>query len=967
VKLFIVSTVVSQLFITSMSSFESGLGTSMAENIPFIHTMANDIRRQLLDDPLLNLKLLPTILVTVALSTVFNGAVFCAVGLFQLGNILHYFPRYVIMGMISGFGVFLVATAFEISTGDAPSLKSVVNLSFERILQLFCVVAIEVLLRVISSYVRDGELLVSVVMLLVPVFFYMALMLSGGTILEARALGWLFPRTESIGWLETWTYFDVFHVDFLAVFAQLPTIASLAIFTVILVPVRIPSLSLHTGEEVNFDQELIVQGLGNICAGCLGTPHNYLSYSNSVFFHELRGTGRASRHVVTLLTFGMFFYGAEILNLTPRLIAGVIMIHLGIDLLLGTLIKGSKQLNNLEYLCMLLVGLVVSLFGFVQGIGMGVLLACVTFVIESGRQTNIRSVFTGDFARSDTEWSVQQRQKLDLAISEGRLKILIVALQGHLFFGNIQTVVDRIQSYLPASDTLKSKTKRRFTYLVLDCSFLAGADINAISSLSKLSSSLKRRTGISIHGRQLNEECITVFAGLSDSLQTLFQLEIEREKGSLSSPGSHHNLENVTNSSNHNHSNHSDDVSIPLMAEGERRRLSLKRKALTALESVFFNDVSAALHEIEELVLKSLPDLRTLTSLESFRQSFAFSGDEKEHDSPRGTTAQNHWDDLPLVSDPSERPNSSNYVTFSSTTVENNANRSNVSSSTTIHVDVADERAPSTSSTPLTATAHRSYQQPPATYRQGSLTLSLPGAINTSVLPPVITPPAYTHTSNPSNTSSSSAAAATPLHAHSLSRPNTPMSASSEYVISKKRIMNALLELGFNEWDVESDGPILKKLTKKLLKIENIISLPAGQILWSRAEEATMMGLLLNGRLHASSSKGSHHIFAPALVGLGCMIGEKTHSRTLVGVEPAMLLMIPRGDVVELQRSEKQLLSILQTIALRALFSRQKHETLLFSAGSITSSLSSQNISNPNVHDSSQLLIKRALLRDNSK
>jgi hypothetical protein len=36
-------------------------------------------------------------------------------------------------------------------------------------------------------------------------------------------------------------------VDFLAVFAQLPTIASLAIFTVILVPVRIPSLSLHTG------------------------------------------------------------------------------------------------------------------------------------------------------------------------------------------------------------------------------------------------------------------------------------------------------------------------------------------------------------------------------------------------------------------------------------------------------------------------------------------------------------------------------------------------------------------------------------------------------------------------------------------------------------------------------------------------------------------------------------------------
>lgn len=172
-------------------------------------------------------------------------------------------------------------------------------------MQLLCVVAIEAFLRVINSYVRDGELLVSIVMLLVPVFFYIGLVFCGGTIaevkylsnriaeyfnstlsfdLQARTLGWLFPRTESIGWMETWGYFDLFHVDFLAVFAQLPTIASLAIFTVILVPVRIPSLSIHTGivctwelekkwqfcltlslifagEEVNFDKELIVQGM----------------------------------------------------------------------------------------------------------------------------------------------------------------------------------------------------------------------------------------------------------------------------------------------------------------------------------------------------------------------------------------------------------------------------------------------------------------------------------------------------------------------------------------------------------------------------------------------------------------------------------------------------------------------------------------------------------------------------------
>lgn len=195
---------------------------------------------------------------------------------------------------------------------------------------------------------------------------------------------------------------------------------------------------------------------------------------------------------------------------------------------------------------------------------------------------------------------------------------------------------------------------------------------------------------------------------------------------------------------------------------------------------------------------------RTLTSLESFRQSFAFSGDEKEHDSPVAA-APSLWDDLPLVCDPSERPTSNNYVTFSAATIDNNNSNINSSSvmsnNTMIHVDMeAGERAvralaPPTSTTPLTVTAHRSYQQLPAsttTFRQGSLTLSMPGPISITSL---ATPPVHT----PSLSHSATNSTLTPLNTQSLSHPNTPVSASSDYVISKKRIMNALLELGFNE------------------------------------------------------------------------------------------------------------------------------------------------------------------------
>lgn len=40
IDLFLLSTLVVQVVLVGMSSFQCGLGTSMAENIPFIHTMA---------------------------------------------------------------------------------------------------------------------------------------------------------------------------------------------------------------------------------------------------------------------------------------------------------------------------------------------------------------------------------------------------------------------------------------------------------------------------------------------------------------------------------------------------------------------------------------------------------------------------------------------------------------------------------------------------------------------------------------------------------------------------------------------------------------------------------------------------------------------------------------------------------------------------------------------------------------
>jgi sulfate permease, SulP family len=65
-------------------------------------------------------------------------------------------------------------------------------------------------------------------------------------------------------------------VDWSAVRAQLGTMASLGLFLLLLVPIRIPTLSLTTGEEADFNKEIKAHGIANLASGLCGSVHNYL-------------------------------------------------------------------------------------------------------------------------------------------------------------------------------------------------------------------------------------------------------------------------------------------------------------------------------------------------------------------------------------------------------------------------------------------------------------------------------------------------------------------------------------------------------------------------------------------------------------------------------------------------------------------------------------------------------------------
>ena len=145
IDLFLFSTVVVQVVFLLMSDFNYGLGTSMAENIPFIRVMALGVYDQMKskNDNDINAveEMFPTIMATLCVSTALNGLLFFLIGYFGRGYVLHYFPRHVILGITFGFGIFMLEASFQVTTGlqvsfDWSFLEAVSNIGSNSWIQV---------------------------------------------------------------------------------------------------------------------------------------------------------------------------------------------------------------------------------------------------------------------------------------------------------------------------------------------------------------------------------------------------------------------------------------------------------------------------------------------------------------------------------------------------------------------------------------------------------------------------------------------------------------------------------------------------------------------------------------------------------------------------------------------------------------------------------------------------------------
>ena len=302
-----------------------------------------------------------------------------------------------------------------------------------------------------------------------------------------RDKGWVFAAPPAGNpWWHFYTLYKFKVVDWGAIVECIPVMLGTTFFGVLHVPINVPALGISTGEDnLNVDRELLAHGVSNVLSGCVGSIQNYLVYTNSLLFMEAGGTTRLAGTLLAVATFGLLLAGPTMIGYIPIMVVGALIFVLGLELLEEALVATWGKVHRLEYLTIVVIVITMGAWDFVSGILVGIVLACLNFVVQTSRKSAIRAEFTGEMVGS-----IVRRPPLQVNfLREAGKQILLLKLAGTLYFGTIVGIERRVRAVLDDS----AFRKQPIRYLILDLSHISGIDFSAAEAFTRINRLLRKR------------------------------------------------------------------------------------------------------------------------------------------------------------------------------------------------------------------------------------------------------------------------------------------------------------------------------------------------------------------------------------------------------------------------------------------------------------------------------------------
>jgi len=454
------------------------------------------------------------VLIAISASTLLTGLLLFALGSLRLGEGLRFVPYPVIGGFLAASGWLLVTGGIEVMTGVEPQLTvhSMASLfASEHFPQLLIgagfAVGVFAVRRVIDSFLTLPLAFFALV-ILVDLF----LLVFGGAEMIGGGATWYLQGMSDI---ELWTPLRAafeYNIEWSALAFSAAEIGAVCGVTAISVLLDVSSLEVARQQSADLDKELRFNGVANIVAGLTGGAAGNLSLSGSILIQEAGAVSRFSGVAAAGFCALVLYFGADIAGYIPTPLLGGLLTYLGLVVLSEALIRSPAQRSLTEFLLAGAIMVVIVYSGYLLGVVLGIIGACLLFAISYSRIGVVRRHLTRHNFASHVE-----RSPGDMALlRENGEQIHIIWLSGFIFFGSSNGLFEFIRR------TVEAQVSPQVRFLVLDFTAVPGLDTSAVLSLVKLRNYCDERAAY------------IAYAGLNEQLENAF-----KSAGMITADGPH--------------------------------------------------------------------------------------------------------------------------------------------------------------------------------------------------------------------------------------------------------------------------------------------------------------------------------------------------------------------------------------------------------------------------------------------
>lgn len=416
-----------------------------------------------------------TVIVLMGLCSAGVGLGMIAAAALRLGTIIQHLPLTVIGAFAAGTGWLLMKGGIDVAVDDHIGLAGLGGL-FETptLWRWLPAVVLGVTIAGLGAARRAPTWTVSATILLAAVGFHVVVAI-GSSLTAVEDDGWLIGPFPSSTALRLISLDELRSVPWGTLLANGTGIATLIAVSVIGLLLNLSALEVQAGERIPVDHEVRSAGIANLAIAPLGGVVGYHLLGDSLLARRMGVRGRTIPALVGVVLVASGLIGGESAGLLPRLVAGGVLVGVGLSLLVPWLAGLRAGVGWPERL--LGLGVVVSMatIGVLEAVVLGVVAAGGLFVARYSRIDPVRLAADGGELRSSVDRSADEAGRLQA--TNGRRRVF--ELQGYLFFGSASRLADRVRTLLATADDGQG-------VIVFDLRHVTGIDATARSVLDDL-------------------------------------------------------------------------------------------------------------------------------------------------------------------------------------------------------------------------------------------------------------------------------------------------------------------------------------------------------------------------------------------------------------------------------------------------------------------------------------------------